>query len=108
MRAGPAATPVRTAGSAGSGRLPQAVTGPPDGLDAVDAEGPVDALPQRPHVHVDEVGGALVGEVPDVLEQVGPGQHLSGPAHELLQDGELLGRQGDLDVAPPDLAAGGG
>ena len=30
----------------GQAVAPQAVAGPPDGLDAVDAEGPVDALPQ--------------------------------------------------------------
>ena len=41
-----------------------------------------------------------------MLQEVGPRQHLAGPAHELLEDGELLGRQGDRRVAPAHVPGG--
>ena len=52
----------------------------PHGLQRRAAERLVDALPQLPYVHLDDVGVALEGEVPDVLEDRGLGQHLAGAA----------------------------
>src|SRR5439155_15206062 len=70
---------------------PEAIPRAPYGLDRRAPERPVDSLPQGADVNLDQVRGALVGEVPDVFEDALPGQHLPGVAHEVLEQGELLG-----------------
>src|SRR5687768_3462477 len=73
----------------------------PHGLDRVTAERRVDLLPQVAGVHLHDVGAALERVVPDVVEDLLLGHHVTRPTHEVLQQGELAGRQLDLGVAPP-------
>src|SRR5919109_4685287 len=89
--------------SAGSRLRPQPVAGAAHGLERAAAERLVDLAAQVANVDVDDVGACVVREVPGVLEQVQPGEHLAWPAHERLQQRELLGRERDLLVAAPDL-----
>ncbi len=49
---------------------------------------------------------ALEREIPGGVEQLDPRERLAGPAHERLEQDELLGRQLDLDLAPPDAMPG--
>src|SRR4051812_40606057 len=79
----------------------QAVALAPDRLDRVGPERPVDLLTQIAHVHVHEVRARLVARVPDVLEQVRPGQEMAGAAQEGLEQGELPRREHELAPAPP-------
>jgi hypothetical protein len=60
----------------------------------------VDLVAQVADVDVHDVGAALVREIPDVLDQVRPGEGLAGPPHQLVQQRELLGRQRDAPLAP--------
>src|SRR5581483_9859779 len=95
---------LRTSGPVVAALFSQAVPRPPDRLDAVPAEGTVDLLAEVANVDVDHVRGPVVGEVPDVLEDASPGEHLARVAHELLEEGELLGGEEDLLPVPGDQA----
>src|SRR5207253_10022288 len=68
------------------------------------AERFVDLAAQVADVDVDDVRAVLVGEVPGVLEQVQPREDLARPAHERLEERELLRRQVDLARAAPGTA----
>src|SRR6266542_3099276 len=46
-------------------------------------------------IDVYDVRVPLEGEVPNVLQETSPGEHLSRVPHEVLQQGELLRRQPD-------------
>jgi hypothetical protein len=70
-------------------------------LEGAGPEGPVDLLAEVPHVDVNDVRAVLVGEVPRVLEQLEPAQHLARAAHERLEESELLRRQLELVLASP-------
>src|SRR5947208_16701998 len=97
----------RRSRGATSGGQAEAVAHAADRLQVPPAEGQVDLAPQVAHVDVDHVGSAVVGEVPDVVHDVAAAQHLAGLAHEQLQEGELLGRQGDGLAGPVHLVVGG-
>ena len=84
----------------------QSVAGAADGLDRLAAERAVDLLAQVAHVHVDHVRPVLVVVVPGVLQQLEAREHPAGAPHEGLQDGELLRRELDVDVAAPHGAGG--
>src|SRR4029453_14687519 len=84
----------------------QPVAGARDRLDGVSTERWVDLAAQMSDVDVDDVGAVFVCEVPGVLEQVQACEDLVGPAHELLEQRELLRRELDLDGAPPNAARG--
>src|ERR671918_238143 len=86
--------------------LAQPVPSAPYGLDRLPAEGPVDLLPQVPHVHVHNVGVAVVGEVPHVLDQPASAQDLAGMAGEVLEQRELLRGELDRHVAPGNPSGG--
>src|SRR2546425_11890546 len=76
-----------------------------DGVQQRRGPGHVD-LPANPaHVHVDQVGEPVVGLVPAALEEHGAGHELAGVAHEVLEDGKLLGRERHRDATAPDLEA---
>src|SRR5262245_50940583 len=60
-------------GSAAVGAQP--VAGAAHGLDRVAVEGPVDLVADVPHVDVDDVGRAVVGEVPDVVDDRRAAEH---------------------------------
>ncbi len=62
---------------------------------------PTHLAPQVVHVLVDDVGAAVVGEVPDGLDDLRPGQHPARMAEEELEQGELLRRQVKLGPGPP-------
>ena len=55
----------------------------------------------------DNVRAVVVVDVPALLQQLVPREHLSRPAHEQLEQRELLRRQLDLGVAAPDALGGG-
>src|SRR5690349_19216157 len=82
------------------------VTQAPHCLQRGPLERAVDLVAQCADVDVDDPGVAVEGEVPDVLNQRGPGEHVAWPAHEVLQQREL-GR-GELDhaAAPRHLVPG--
>ena len=56
---------------------------------ALAAERLVDPQPQLAHVDLDDVGVALEGEVPHVVEDLALRQHLARPPHQELQQREL-------------------
>src|SRR5579859_5436580 len=55
----------------------QPVAHAPDRFDVVPPERDVDLAPQVLHVLVDDVGPAVVGEIPDGLDDLRAGQHLA-------------------------------
>src|SRR5581483_7860195 len=65
----------------------------------------IDLLPELADVHVDDIGLRVEVIVPHVLEQHGPGNDLTGVAHEVLEQLELPRLQLDRARAAPDLAA---
>ena len=65
-----------------------------------------DLVPQVLHVLVDDVGAAVVGEIPDGLDDLRPGQHLARMPEEELEQGELLRRQLQLGPVPPGALGG--
>src|SRR5262249_35967773 len=65
------------------------VTQAPHRLQGGPVEGTVDLVPERADIDVDDPGIAVEGEVPDVLDQRSPGEHIARPAHEVLQQREL-------------------
>src|SRR2546423_1779519 len=75
--------------------VPEPIAESPDRLQRAASKGAVDLLAQIPDVDVDNVRIALVGHVPRVLDQHLPRQHDARPAHEQVQQRELLRRQGD-------------
>src|SRR5919108_2521896 len=79
----------------------KAVAGAAHSLDRVAPERAVDLLSEVANVHVDDVRAVFVRVVPAVLEEVEAREHLARPAHERLEQRELLARERDLDVAPP-------
>jgi hypothetical protein len=67
-----------------------------DAADRVDERDPgtVAEMPaQEADVHVDDVRRPLVGPVPDVPDDLGPGQHVIDPPGQQLEERELSGRQ---------------
>jgi len=82
--------------------MSETVAGAAHRLDALAAQ----LLPEVPHVDVDDVGAALVRAVPHVVDQVGAGEHLARVPHQLLQQRELLRRQGHRLAVQGDRAAG--
>src|SRR5205814_4583686 len=80
----------------------QAVAAAAHRLDRVPSERPVDLLAEPADVDGDDVRPVVVGHVPGVPEQLVPGEHLPRPAHEELEQRELLARELDLHTAAPD------
>src|SRR5579875_3592606 len=75
-------------------------------LDRVAPERTVDLLPQVAHVDVDDVRAALEGDVPGAVEKLGAAERDSRPAHEQLEQRELLGGEVELPLAPPGSMGG--
>ena len=63
-------------------------------------DGVVDLRAEIADVDVDDVAEAVEVLVPDVLGDHGPREHVTLVAHQVLEQGELLGRQAD----PPPTA----
>ena len=61
----------------------------------------VDLLSQVADVDIDDVRPALEREVPGAVEQLGAAERHAGPAHEQLEQRELLGGEVELLVAAP-------
>src|SRR6266542_4064092 len=78
------------------------VAHPPHGLQRVPPERPVDLLSQVSNVDLDHVRVSVVGEVPHVRQKLRAREDLSGVAHEVLQQRELLRSQFDRLLRPPD------
>src|SRR6476661_8652782 len=80
----------------GFGAVDQSIAGTPHSLDVASPERSIHLAAQRTDVLVDDVAGRVVSEVPDMLQYVGAGQHLTPAPHQQLEQRELLGRQVDL------------
>src|ERR1700733_6984869 len=63
-------------------------------------------VPEVADVHLDHVGAILIAVVPDVLEQLEPGQDLARTTHEQLEHRELARRQRQLTLPLSDHARG--
>ena len=85
----------------------QAVADQAHGLDGATPERLVDPLAEVPDVDLDDVGVALEGVVPHMLEDLGLRDDLARLAHQVLEEGELAGGEDDLDLAPPAPVGGG-
>src|SRR5215471_17596296 len=70
-----------------------------DGLQRRPAERPVDLVAQAADVDVDDLGIALEGEVPDVLDELPPRQDVIRAAHQAFEERELGGVRWTLDPA---------
>src|SRR5262245_31039831 len=105
MSVAPSVTRARTLSRAsGLGTRRDPVAGAAHGLDQVGTQ----LAAQCGDVDLDDVVVALEGEVPDVSEDVGLGDHLAVAPQEVLDDGELPRRQVDrlaVERAPtgPDV-----
>src|SRR5207253_7706527 len=66
----------------------------------------VDLVAQVVDVHVNDVGERVEVLVPDVLGDHRAGQHAAGIAHQVFQEGILLGRQLDAPSPAGNLAGG--
>src|SRR5690348_3828135 len=62
-------------------------------LERMAAEGPIDLLAQVADVDVDDVRVALEGDVPGRVQKLDARERLARPAHEDLEQDELLRRQ---------------
>ena len=71
------------------------VPGAAHGLDLVASERTIDLVAQVADVDVDDVGVALVREVPHVFDQLRPRQDLAGVTHQVFEERELA--RGELD-----------
>src|SRR3954454_2458905 len=78
-----------------------AVSGAAHRFDRVAAE----LVTQVRDVDLDHVGAVLVGRVPDVLEELEPAEHLTGVAHEHLEQRELARCERELLAAAPGAVA---
>ena len=78
---------MRTA-SLSSERI-EAVARPTDGLDRGRTAAGIYLVPEVADVDVDHVGAGVEGVVPDCGEDLLPAQHLTGMAHEVLEEHEL-------------------
>ena len=85
----------------------QTVARTPLRLDRTNSERPIDLLPEVFDVDVNHIGATVVGEVPDVLDQIHPRQDLARVPHEVLDEGELLRAQVDSRIAAPHHPGGG-
>src|SRR5204863_1653728 len=89
-----------TSSSAGVG---EAIAGAADRLDRVAAN----LLAEVVDVHGDDVRAIVVVHIPALFEQFVPREHMPRPAHEQLEQRELLRRELDLDLTAPDTLRGG-
>src|SRR5262249_32189095 len=69
----------------------QAIAGTADGDQGGPPERFVDLATEGADVDLDDVGVAVVGEVPRLGQQLALGDDLAGPPGQPVQDGELLG-----------------
>src|SRR4029453_9675469 len=82
--------PASPASAGASARLrAEPGAGTAGGLALIAGERAIDLVPQVADVDVDAFGVTFVCEVPDVLDQLGPGQDLAGVTHQVLEEGEL-------------------
>ena len=84
--------------------LAEDIADPPQRVDQRPVEAPVHLVPQPVDVDVDDVGQAVELEVPDVLQDHRPADDLAGVPHQVVEQGELLGRQVDPPPGPLDDA----
>src|SRR5215468_6199018 len=84
----------------------QPVPGAAQGFDGVPAERLVDLAAQVRDVDVDDVGAQVRFAVPDLVQDVVPGDALSGAGQQQREDVELPGGQLDLAVPAGYPAAG--
>src|SRR4051794_26991400 len=89
-----AKTPQRSSGSRCCA-MREAVAGIADRLDHTGAE----LGAQAADVDIDDVGPRVEGAAPDLFEQLGAGAHLALVEHEVLEQQELAGREGDRAAA---------
>src|SRR5207248_323260 len=85
----------------------EAVSHAPHRLDGPPVVGDVDLAAEVPHVDLDDAGVAVVGGIPDVLEDLGLRRDLAHLPHQELEEGELPGGEVELVVAPPGQMGGG-
>src|SRR5262249_31363427 len=86
--------------------IPDPVANPSDGLERGTAEWPVNLLPQRANIDVDDARVTFECEVPHVLDQAASRQHVVRVAHEVLKQRELGRSQPDSHAAASNLMAG--
>src|SRR5438094_1276264 len=87
--------------------VPEPVSEPADGLQGRPPEGPVHLFAEISNVDLHHVRVPVVGEIPDVLDEIGAAERLPGVSHEVFEEGELLRRESDLPIATPDRLGGG-
>ncbi len=81
------------------------IAGPPDGVQQGPIEAPVDLGAQPGDVGLHDVGLGVEVEVPDLLQQHGARHDLSGVAHQVFEDLQLLRQQFDALAGARDVAA---
>ena len=91
-------------GRAVGGCKADAVADAPNRLDefAASGLGAVELAANIVDVDIDDVGSGLGFELPDVDKQLTAGDALTTAEHEVLEEGKLLGSEGDLPAAALD------
>src|SRR5215813_10216641 len=87
--------------------IPDPVANPSDGLERGPAEWPVNLLPQRADIDIDDARITLEGEIPHVLDQAASCQHVVRVAHQVLKQCELGRSQPNPGAAAGNRMAGG-
>src|SRR6266480_7532090 len=98
----PSAGPGSAAGSHAA-VLAEPIAHPPDRLQRLHPERPIDLLAQVADVDLHDVRAVLVAEIPRGVDQLALGEDVTRSAHERLQQRELPCRQLNLRVPAPDL-----
>src|SRR6185437_6383810 len=60
----------------------------------------VDLATHTPDIDVDNIGGRIEMQIPDVLQQHCPGHHVALVAHQILQKLEFPGKKRNVLAAP--------
>src|SRR6476619_9761 len=84
------------------GFVPEPIADTADRLHGCPAEWAVDLVAEVADVDIDDVRITLEREVPDVLQQLRPGQRFPRVLHQVLEERELLRREVDLPLATVD------
>ena len=78
----------------------------PHSLNRGPAERAVDLVAERANIDLEDPGVHVGGVIPDVLDQLGLGEHVTRMSHEKLEQRELSRCQPDLVAAALDLMPG--
>src|SRR3954454_3092370 len=85
-------------------RSTEAISDAADGMDQWIGLGVVDLAANAPDIHVDDIGGGIEMQIPDVLEQHRTRDHAALVADQIFEQLKFARQQRDLPAAPAGIA----